>query len=113
MELSNEQLTELTNIVEYRIDYWVNNEPEEPEEEAEEATLRELLPILKSELATRQATNTLRTYYILTGEKYFVEATSEEEALNKFYEYLENGETEFLGSVVKYLEADTKVIHID
>jgi hypothetical protein len=57
--------------------------------------------------------NTLRTYYILTGEKYFVEATSEEEALNKFNEYLEHGETEFMDTVIEYLEADTKVIGND
>jgi hypothetical protein len=44
----------------------------------------------------------LSTYTILTGEKYFVEATSEEEALNKF----NNDEAE-------YIETDTQVIGND
>lgn len=109
MELSNEQLTELINLVDIKLDRMAT--PLTPETEFQDMVA--LLEALRSELATRQATNTLRTYYILTGEKYFVEATSEEEALNKFDEYLEHGQTEFLGSVVEYLEADTKVIHID
>jgi hypothetical protein len=44
----------------------------------------------------------LSTYTILTGEKYFVEATSEEEALDKF----NNDEAE-------YIETDTQVIGND
>jgi len=108
MKLTTEQLTELINIVDYRIDYWVNNEPEEEAEEAELATLRELLPILRSQKDTQEAeeAETPRTFHILTGEKYEVKADTEEEALEKFHADYENGDNED----IEYIEAETVIL---
>ena len=108
MKLTTEQLQTLINIVDYRIDYWVNNEPEEEGEQAELSQLEELLPILRSQKDTQEAeeAETPRTFHILTGEKYQVKANTEAEALEKFYADYENGDNED----IEYIEAETVIL---
>lgn len=123
MKLTTEQLQTLIDIVDYRIDYWVNNEPEEEGEQAELSQLEELLPILRSQKDTQEATETerprLATYQVLTGTSYEVEATSEEEALNRFHDWYKGynfpieDELQFTDTVIEEGEALTIVIGHD
>jgi hypothetical protein len=108
MELSNEQLTELINLVDIKLDRMAT--PLTPETEFQKMVT--LLEALRSELATKEATVTerprLATYTVLTGTTYEVEATSEEEALEAFHNWYGNGE-DFHNVTVEEGEALTVV----
>jgi len=120
MKLTTEQLQTLINIVDYRIDYWVTNHPED---ETEFQNMVTILEALRSERDTQEATETerprLATYQILTGTTYDVEATSEEEALNRFHDWYKGynfpiqDELEFTDTVIEEGEALTVVIGHD
>ncbi len=123
MKLTTEQLKTLTNIVEYRIDYWNNQGAEEEGQIKELNTLLEIHTLLFTQKDTQEATETerprLATYQVLTGTSYDVEATSEEEALNRFHDWYKGynfpieEELEFTDTVIEEGEALTVVIGHD
>jgi len=125
MKLSTEQLTELTNILDYRLDTMLNNTPPEglgmeTIYEAEFRKLADLTEAVRSELKAQEeeeaealvSTVRLATYTVLTGDSYHVEAYSEEEALERFHDWYGDKDI-FSDSVIEEWEARTVVLDHD
>jgi hypothetical protein len=119
---TTEQLNALVNILDIRLDTLLNNSPSggygmEAIYETEFKDLAALTEAVRTARDTQEAedleevltTVRVRTYQVLTGTTYDVEALDEEEALNRFHDWYGDG-SEFEDSVIEEAEALTVVI---